>query len=490
MSEHVTTRISTGTLRGVRADGIDRYLGIPYAAAPIGDLRFREPQPAPAWDGVRDATTTGPTAPQIPYGPVTAQFLANVISPGDGYLNLNIWAPVGAASRPVMVWVHGGSFAHGSNALDGYDGSAFARDGIVLVSINYRLGTEGFSVLPGVPANLGLTDIAAALRWVRAEIAAFGGDPHNVTAFGESAGASAVGDLLGSPHAVELFDKAILQSGTPSAVHPERAGRITRRTAKRLGIPATREAFAAEPSSRLLAAEAALTANSSPVSAGLGFQAAISEPLLPREPLQAILDGAGDSIPVMLGWNAEETRLWLVPSGLQDRIGRLLFTAVRLRFRIGRRILRAYRAAFPAASRGQLLGEFATDFILRLPFHRIGDHRLARQAASTHLYEFAWRTPVGDLGAAHALEIGFVFDQLTSPDWIRLAGAEAPQSLADAMHAAWVRFATTGDPGWRAWDSNRPVMVFDSPSSRVVDNPREAILSAWRRRAENTSPAR
>ena len=482
MSRTVTTRVSGGELRGVRQDGIDRYLGIPYAAAPVGELRFREPQPAPAWSGVRDATKLGPTAPQNPYGPVVSKFLANVILPGDEYLNVNVWAPADARDSPVMVWVHGGSFAHGSNALDGYDGSAFARDGVVLVAVNYRLGTEGFSVLRDAPANLGLADVVAALRWVRAEIVSFGGDPRNVTAFGESAGASAVGDLLGSPHAAELFDRAILQSGAPGAVRPKRAGRITRLTAKRLGIPATREAFAAQPSSRLLEAEAALTANSSPVAPGPSFQAAIAEPILPRQPLDAILDGAGDPIPVILGWNAEETRLWLVPTGLQDRIGRALFAAVRLRFGIGRRILRAYRAAFPNAGHGQLVGELATDLILRLPFQRIADARLARRAAPTYLYEFAWRTAVGGLGAAHALEIGFVFDRLRSPDWVMFAGSDAPQALAGTMHAAWVRFAMTGDPGWRAWDAERPVMVFDHERSGVVEGLREAELASWRKR--------
>lgn len=482
MSEYMTTTVSTGELRGTRTEGVDRYLGIPYARAPIGEFRFAEPQPAPAWDGVRDATAMGPTAPQNPYGPETAQFLANVVSPGPEYLNLNVWAPEGAQDAAVMVWVHGGSFAHGSNALDGYDGSAFARDGVVLVSINYRLGTEGFSVLPDAPVNLGLADVVAALRWVRAEIAAFGGDPGNVTAFGESAGAIAVGDLLGSPYATELFDKAILQSGPPIAVRRAKAGRVTRLTAKRLGIPLTREAFAAQPSARLLAEEAAITAGSSPMKSAPGFQATIAAPILPREPLTAILDGSGDPIPVMLGWNAEEMRLWLVPSGLQERIGRLLFAAARLRFRIGRRIMRAYRSAFPAASRGLLFGEIATDLMLRLPFRRISDARLARRAAPTYLYEFAWRTPVGELGAAHALEIGFVFDQLNSPDWLRYAGPDAPQSLANTMHAAWVGFATKGDPGWRAWDARRPVMVFDAPATHVVDAPREAILAAWRDR--------
>jgi para-nitrobenzyl esterase len=191
----VTTAISSGSLRGSTENGIDRYLGVPYAAAPVGDLRFAVAAPHPGWSGVRDATAMGATAPQAPYSGEFAIMLPLVMIDGDEYLNVNVWAPSGAKDLPVMVWVHGGANIHGSNSLDGYDGTAFARDGVVFVSINYRLGAEGFSVLEGVPLNLGLSDVMTALRWVKAEIAAFGGNPENVTAFGESAGSI----LLASP---------------------------------------------------------------------------------------------------------------------------------------------------------------------------------------------------------------------------------------------------------------------------------------------------
>ncbi|MCS7476751.1 carboxylesterase/lipase family protein [Umezawaea endophytica] len=485
MTSSTTARTSSGLLRGTREDGVDRYLGVPYAAAPVGELRFAEPAPAPAWDGVRDATAMGPTAPQTPYGPATAKFVANVIDPGDDYLNVNVWTPADARDRPVLVWVHGGSFAHGSNALDGYDGTAFARDGVVFVSVNYRLASEGFSVLDGAPLNLGLRDVAAALRWVRAEIAAFGGDPRTVTAFGESAGAGALGTLLASPGAAELFDRVILQSGAPGATEPKTAGRVTRKIARTLGIPATRAAFVGTEPVRLLEAEAAVTAGTTPITGGLGFGPAIGDDVVPAAPLEAILAGAGDTIPVVLGWNADEARLWLVPSGLVDRFSRVLFAAVRLRFRVGRRVLRAYRAAHPQAGRGELFGHLATDIVLRLPFHRVADARLERRAAPTYVYEFAWQSPVADLRAAHVMEIGFVFDRLRSPDWTALTGPDAPQRLADEVHAAWVRFASTGDPGWTAWSRERPVNVFDEPVSAVVDAPRDTELASWRKRSHD-----
>ncbi len=481
MSERATTIISTGTLVGVRDAGIDRYLGVPYAAAPVGDARFGAPRPAPAWTGERDATVHGPTAPQNPYGPATAPLLANVIDPGDDYLHGNVWAPVGGRGRPVIVWVHGGSFANGSNALDGYDGTAFARDGVVFVAINYRLGAEGFAVLDGVPRNLGLEDVAAAFRWVRAEIAAFGGDPANVTAVGESAGAMAIGALLALPAAGDLFDRVVLESGAPTAAKERAAGRITRLIAKRLRVGTDRGAFAAVPSADLLAATRAVTAGSNPLIGGLSWGPVIGGVLVPADPLERIVAGAGDSIPMLVGWTTEEYRLWFVPSGLIDRIGRALFAAARVRFRIGPRVLRAYRAAHPGAGRGELFGTLAQDLILRLPYRRVFEARRARGAAPTFVYEFAWRTRVADLGASHVLEIPFVFDRVGSPDWTRIIGPDAPQWLADDMHAAWVRFATTGDPGWRAWDASKPTMVFGPAASTLVEAPREAEIAAWRR---------
>ncbi|MFJ1766882.1 carboxylesterase/lipase family protein [Amycolatopsis sp. NPDC088138] len=483
MTSEPTVRISGGRLSGTRENGIDRYLGVPYAAAPTGERRFAEPVPAPAWDDVRDATTMGPTAPQNPYGAETARLLANVVTPGEEYLNVNVWAPAGARDRPVMVWVHGGSFAHGSNALDGYDGTAFARDGVVFVSVNYRLGSEGFSVFEDAPTNVGLRDVVAALRWVRAEIAAFGGDPGSVTAFGESAGAIALGTLLAKPGAAELFDRVVIQSGAPMASTRKSAGRITRKIARKLGVSPTRAAFSDIPPDRLLAAEATVMAGSTPLTGGAGYSAAIGDEIVPRPPLEAILDGAGDPIPVLLGWTAEEYRLWFVPSGLIDRVGRLLFTAARLRFRIGRRVLRAYRTAYPSAGRGELFGNIVVDLLLRIPLHRMADARLARGAAPTYVYEFAWQSQVENLGAAHVMELPFVFDRLSSPDWTPLTGPDAPRKLAEEMHAAWVAFASTGDPGWRGWDGSRPTMVFDAPTSSVADAPRDAPLKAWRKRS-------
>src|SRR5438477_4351549 len=207
-------RIEQGAVRGSAAEGVVSFKGIPYAAPPFGLNRFRPPQPVELWSGVRDALTYGPTVLKPPYFPPFDALLPEPVIPGEDCLNLNIWSPdLGQAKLPVMVWIHGGAFANGSGAISWYDGSRFARDGIVCVTINYRLGVDGFLYLDNENANLGLLDQIAALAWVQENIAAFGGDPGNVTIFGESAGGMSVGTLLAMPRAVGLFRRAIAESG-------------------------------------------------------------------------------------------------------------------------------------------------------------------------------------------------------------------------------------------------------------------------------------
>ena len=203
-----------GEVRGSVVEGVNTFKGIPYAAPPFGTQRFRPPQPVEPWSGVRDALTYGPTVLKPPYFPPFDTLLPEPAIPGEDCLNLNIWSPdLGEAQLPVMVWIHGGAFANGSGAIDMYDGSHFARDGVVCVTINYRLGIDGFLYLGDGNDNLGLLDQLAALQWVQENIAAFGGDPGNVTIFGESAGGMSVGTLLSMPRAAGLFRRAIAESG-------------------------------------------------------------------------------------------------------------------------------------------------------------------------------------------------------------------------------------------------------------------------------------
>ena len=208
-------KTAQGKVRGSVADGVNTFKGLPYAAPPFGANRLRPPQPVEAWSGVRDALTYGAKPPQLPYPPPWDVLIPERGPLGEDCLNLNIWTPdPGSAGLPVMVWIPGGMFEAGSGAS--YDGSRFARDGIVCVTINYRVGAEGFLYLRDGDANLGLLDQIAALEWVRENIAAFGGDPGNVTIFGQSAGAMSVGTLLSMPRAKGLFRRAIAQSGERS----------------------------------------------------------------------------------------------------------------------------------------------------------------------------------------------------------------------------------------------------------------------------------
>ncbi|MFF2778446.1 carboxylesterase/lipase family protein [Streptomyces sp. NPDC058052] len=528
------------------ADGVAAFLGVPYARAPFGSLRFRAPEPVEPWEGVRKAVEFGPTAPKRPYAPPLDALLPDPAVEGDDCLHVNVWAPWGSrgpaagggsgsddsgtgTGRPVMVWIHGGSLIHGSNAVPVYDGTAFARDGVVLVSVNYRLGVEGFGVFPDAPANLGLRDQIAALVWVRENVAAFGGDPGRVTVFGESAGAISIAALLASPLARGLFRRAVVQSGAPMALPLERARRTTEAMAKRLGVPATAEAFAAVDPERLLAAQTEVTAKGSPLTGGgHAFQIVVDGDVLPRDPAEALISGRAGAddgrtasghlpkgasagaaegtgvdtgvgsgvdvgvdvgvdagvdsagVDLLMGTTAEEYRLWFVPSGLVERLSPLMLRLALWKTRVPSRTARVYRANRPTARPGEVLGALATDKLLRVPLNRVADARLRTGAGGrTYLYEFGWPSPVLGLGACHALELGFVFDTLDTPEAEAMTGPEAPRELAAAMHAAWVAFAADGDPGWRAWDAERPVMTFGPGLPSLVLAPREDERHSW-----------
>ena len=483
MTDHeISMEVEGGRIQGLFIDGVHRYLGVPYAAAPFGENRFRPPQPVPGWSGERDCRQPGATAPQLPYAGGMEKFLGSTSIAGEEILNLAIWAPerTGAELAPVIVWIHGGALTRGSNALPIYDGTTFARDGIVFVGVNYRLGSEGFSVLDGAEANLGLADQIAALRWVRRNIWSFGGDPSRVTVMGESAGAITIAALLALPDAASLFDRAIMQSGPPDARPAAVSGAVTRIMAKLLGIQPNRSAFADFSPAALLDAQRRATAGTTPITGGPAFNLTIGGENVPRHPRDALDAGAGASIPVLMGANTEEYRLWFIPTGLIAKIGRLHILVAMAKFRISAATVRLYRRNRPGSSIGELFGALATDLLLRIPLNRLADARLRAKAAPSYVYEFAWRSPVDALGACHALELGFVFDALRSPDAAAMAGPDAPQRLADDMHAAWVRFAATGDPGWPAWDGTRPVKVWDGGADAVVLAPREDERSRWR----------
>ncbi|RKR12575.1 carboxylesterase/lipase family protein [Arthrobacter oryzae] len=497
-----------GTLRGAEADGVRTFLGIPYAAPPTGPNRLLPPQPAASWTGVRNAMEYGAAPPQVA-PPVSAGSDWDTALSGDDCLNLNIWAPAAGPAAtgpsgtgcPVMVWIQGGAFEVGSTAA--YDGRNFARDGVVCVVINWRVGADGFLYLDDGHANVGLLDQVAALEWVRDNIANFGGDPGNVTVFGESAGAMSIGVLLAIPRAAGLFRRAILQSGAAHHVIPAPAAeRIGRSLAQKLGVPQTRAAIAAVPVRRFLSAQtelkAELLAHPDPehwgpeVAASLmPWQPVIDGDVVPRRPIERIAAGAGAHVDVMIGTNTEDWKLFLAITGvLADVTDESLRGADSIEgfpppAAYGLPVptaVDAYRDHYPAATPGELLAAVQTDWWVRIPAIRLAEaHANAAQAsgAGTYMYEFAWAAP--GLGAVHALEVPFVFDTLDTNARLfgPLLGANPPQELADAMHAAWVSFATSGDPGWPAYDpGHRITRRFDGIPG-VVQDPRAWERALW-----------
>ncbi len=469
---HPVVRTEAGAVSGTRTDGIERYLGIPYAEPPVGARRFALPEPVAAWEGVREATAFGPTSPQSPYPGEIGKLLPSTIIPGDDILTVNVWRPEHADGAAVMLWFHGGALERGTAAISTYDGTAFARDGVVFVSANYRLGAEGFSVLPDAPRNIGLADAAEALRWTHRNIARFGGDPSRITIFGESAGGAVVAALLAREDLRPLLAGAIIESGPLDAATTERAARPARDIARRLGTPATAEALRAVPPQRLVAARDELTANSTLIKAAPGFNASVDPTTLPENPRRALIDA---DVPVVIGTNTDEYRLWDTPAAFA-KLSRRTYALLALAKRLPRGVWRAYRAAFPAASPGEIIGQVLTDLAVRQPAVEIARGR----TAPTFVYEFAWPSPVRDLRAAHALEIGFVFDALGDEGAIRMAGSAAPQELATLMHADWIRFAETGDPGWPAFRDGSLVRRYDSVTQDVA-LPRAAALAALTR---------
>jgi para-nitrobenzyl esterase len=484
--------IPQGSLRGESRHGIAAFKGIPYAAAPFGPNRFLAPQPAPTWTGLRAATAFGPTAPKPPQRGISHKLLPDPDIPGDECLNLNIWTPeLGAAGLPVLVWLHGGGFVTGSSSLSACDGSAFARDGIVCVAVNYRLGVDGFAQLEDAVPNRGLLDQLAALEWVQTNIAAFGGDPGNVTLAGESAGAMCAVTLLSMPQSDGLFRRLIAQSGAAHhVVSVDTAIAVTAKLAKALGVGPTAAAFAEVPRQVLIEAvnPVILAINAETATTdkwpelrrnGLTLKPVVDGEILQRRPIESLAAGTNSRVDVLIGTNSDEQRLWVVPPGAEGE--NIEEPALRSMIAgIGAdpdEVTKIYAAEYPDYRPAELFAAVQTDWTFRVPAALAAE---ARNGAPTYMYEFAWQPPTfgGRLGAVHTLEIPFTFDTLAY-DWgVTLRGENAPQSLADEMHGAWVQFAATGDPGWVPYLPQRSVMRFDLESELVTD-PRPQQRELW-----------
>ncbi|MFJ9763934.1 carboxylesterase/lipase family protein [Streptomyces erythrochromogenes] len=483
-------QLSAGRLRGATEGGVAVFRAVPYAAPPVGDLRWRPPQPHPGWSGTRDATADGPSAPQM-YAEGGDPVLGGHGSPpfDDDCLTLNVWTPAAdGARRPVLVWIHGGGFVSGSGSLPGYSGETFARDGdLVVVSINYRIGPLGYLNPDGddESANLWLGDQIAALCWVNAHISAFGGDPGRVTVAGQSGGALSTAALAGHPLAQGLVRRVILQSPPLGLDLPDPAA-YRERTAAYLESAGAGDAahLRALPWQQLIAAAAGLFARTSAWGYWpTPFLPVVDGTSLRTHPALALLDGPAADIDVMIGWTREEATFgFALDAGYADATRKQVTDRIADTFgaEAAPEVYAAYARARPGSRPVDVLMDLITDELFRVPAVRLAEAR----AASGHpvwAYQFDLPTPAheGRLGATHCLELPFVFDNFDQ--WAHapfLAGLDPAvrDGLAHAMHRAWISFVRTGDPNhpdlprWRPYDArSRTTMRFDAVVGALDD---------------------
>jgi para-nitrobenzyl esterase len=489
--------IATGRLEGRRADGVDRFLGIPFAQPPTGARRFLPPEPAAPWSGVRVADEFGGAAPQnaLDVGVLPGM---EVGRQSEDCLYLNVYTPAAdAGRRPVMVWIHGGGFVLGAGSQLIYDGAPLARRGdVVVVTINYRIGALGFLDLEprfgaefAGSANLGVLDQIAALAWVRENIARFGGDPGNVTIFGESAGGMSVGTLLGCPMARGLYQRAIPQSGAAQNAHDrETSLRVADFYLNALGASDAR-ALRAATIEQILKAQLQCTLRVGELGVLLAFQPCAGEPTLPELPLAAVRAGNAADVPVLVGTTRDEWRLFefLDPGHREMSDAGFLERAVA---RVGRdaagRLTDVYRKDAPDAAPSDHFAAFETDRVFRVPAVRLADAQ--SQHAPVYGYEFAWCSPArsGALGSCHAIELPFVFGTLSAPGMAAFSGSgPEAECLSGVMMETWAAFARSGIPShadmpvWLQHDpATRFTMMLDR-CSQLAHAPRDHTLKAW-----------
>jgi para-nitrobenzyl esterase len=477
---------SAGRVRGRVEHGNAVFRGIPFAQPPLGELRFQAPQPVTSWDGVRDAGEFGPPCPQAPFPGVPAL-------PADTtgeWLTVNVWTPdPGARTLPVMVWIHGGAYLFGSGG-PGYDGTPFANAGTVFVSFNYRLGVEGFAQIPGAPANRGLLDAIAALRWVRDNIGRFGGDPAHVTVFGESAGAGVIAALLAMNDASGLFHRAIAQSVPGTFFSPDLAASVTEAVAAAAGLPVTYDALRGADPMRLVAAQTDVTARMEEFRdwgavriTVTPFSPVVDGEVLTRAPWRALVAGAARDVELLTGHNKDEYRLFIASAGRLGQITDDEANVVLDYFAPAPDGPAGYRKAYPNADAGGLFEVAFSDWLFRMPtLHLAQAH--AMSGGTTYLYELAAQAPAGPFGACHALDVPLVFGEYGQGISVMLTGPEPPPAfvaLGDLMRREWVSFATCGSPGWAAYGTeHRTTRVYDLQPD-VCSYPEEASMHLWER---------
>ncbi len=504
---------AAGRLGGARQAGIYSFKGVPYAASTAGRNRFMAPQPATPWTGVRDALAYGGRAWQLPNRPKRRAVLETLLGPadtmpeGEDCLTLNIWTPgLDAGKRPVMVWLHGGAFAYGSGNRAVTDGANLARRGdVVVVNVNHRLNIFGFLHIADIggpqwahSGNAGMLDIVAALRWVRDNIAGFGGDPGKVTVFGESGGGGKVSVLLAMPQARGLFHRAIIQSGAAIRVSiRERANALAEAVLAELGLGRGQcESLQTLPAEPVLAAIApaarAVGRSRWPLLDRYDFGPVVDGVDLPQHPAEPEAPALADAIPLMVGGTKEESAFFLADD---DAVWNRSLSEAELRQRVAavagaeaEALLAAYRAAMPQASPADRLIAALTGSNFWVRTVLLAERYAARPGrAPVYMYSLDWQSPAHDgrMKAHHAMDLPFVFDNPEVPD--TTADARGARDLAARISATWVAFARNGSPdnpaipAWPAYaTSDRATMIFDHQCRLVRDPDRDARL-LWTR---------
>jgi para-nitrobenzyl esterase len=459
MTESLIARTALGDLQGIQNEGVVQFRGVPYAEPPVGELRFAPPQPVSAWMGLRDARQHGPIAQQLPSR--LSSVFGNFVRPqSEDCLTLTISTPaLDGRARPVIVWLHGGAFVSGAGSLEQYDGATLAREGdLVVVSVNYRLGALGFLYQPGISnGRLGTLDMIVALAWVRQHIGAFGGDPHQVSVMGQSAGAHTIMCMLAMPDARLLFQRAILQSA-PAGMPPhsekaalEYGNQLLKLLDIEMGNPTEIAArLKAESPTRIIEATgklARLTARFGNFAPPL--MPVIDDLAAPERFIEAAAEGAGAAhIDLIIGTTREEAHAFLcVPSSIPDPDPAQVashFVAL-----TGQEdAIEHYRNRRPGSKLVELLSDLITDYSFLFPSLRLAESA-SKAGAHTWVYQFDWAPPGSPLKACHCLELPFVFSNPQAwSDAPMLQGTDPATfaGLSTAIRKSWTSFVHTGDP--------------------------------------------
>lgn len=467
MQERSRVTTAEGVVEGTRTGGTVTFRGIPYAQPPVGPLRFAAPEPVPHWDGVRPAIDFGPPPPQSGPGPHAEA------SDDANWLTVNVCTPdPGRSGLPVLVWICCGGYMAGTAADPMFDPTALASQGLVVVSVQCRMGAEGFALLDGAPSNRGLLDQIAALEWVRRNIAVFGGDPEAVTIAGTSGGAGSVAALLAIPRARPLFRRAITHSVPGLHITPALAAEVTAALADRLGVPPAAAGFAQVAPQRLAEEVTALCLDSPAyrdrwgrmTRLGIVVCPIVDDDLLPETPWTALETGRAAGIELLAGHMRDEFRLFSVMMGVRGTFTEQDAAAALAAFAPGDPA--DYRAAYPDANAEEMVEIVSSDATFRMPSVLLAEANAAAGGAS-HLFEIRWETEV--YGACHSMDVPLAFGTLDSPTGRMFFGEDpAPEvrALSSELLHGWARFCATGDPGWPAYEAaRRSTRLLDAPST-------------------------